>query len=292
MPPPEGGGAYFLVALPMPGFSDPGDAWLEARSRLPYAARPVGDDEWRSYWETVSNNGHSRSLESTALGEQVVAHLLDTRALRAGDSVLDVGCGTGQYALIFARHARKVCGLDISGKILGMLQDDAGRRGIGNVEVAVSKWSDFAPREKYDLVFSSFCPAVSGPAELVKMERLSRRSCCYVASAGGPRGMLYELWEALAGEDFSAECHTVSYPAALLRACGRRPGMRYFIDEQAGPLPAGAVIDNFKAYFRMFMDVDARKEKTIREFVTGRYESPYGERRQSMAVGVVTWDVT
>jgi SAM-dependent methyltransferase len=275
----------------MPRFPAPYYAWLEACSSLPYAVRPVKDDAWRSYWEVVTRNGHRDSSDGTVLNAEIVAYLRAINKFRPGDSVLDVGCGMGQYSMLFARDAKKVCGLDISAEILELLRDDASKKGINNIDVAVSKWSDYAPRGKYDLVFSSFCPAVNGPAELMKMERLSSRSCCYVASAGGPRGVLYELWEALAGETFSADSNKVSYPLELLRACGRKPEINYFTEERSGPMPAGAVIDNFKAYFRMFMDVDRQKEKFISEFVQNYYDRDISEKKPGMVVGVVSWEV-
>lgn len=267
-------------------------AWIEARSCLPYNARPVKDEAWRSYWEVVTRNGHCDSPDETALNTEIVAYLRGIDKFRPGDAILDVGCGMGQYSMLFAHDAIKVRGLDISADILGLLRDDASRKGISNIDVAISKWDDYASTEKYDLVFSSFCPAVNGPAELLKMERHSRRSCCYVASAGGgARGVLYEIWEALTGETFSGDGYKVSYPLEMLRACGRKPEIKYFTEERSGSMPAGAVIDNFKAYFRMFMDVDIQKEQFISEFVQNYYDRDISEKKLGMAVGVVSWEV-
>lgn len=49
----------------------------------------------------------------------------------SGKSVLDVGCGSGEYSLAFAqRGAGEVVGLDISESMLGMCREVAARKGV------------------------------------------------------------------------------------------------------------------------------------------------------------------
>jgi len=50
------------------------------------------------------------------------------------DTVLDFGCGTGGIALNLAKYSRKVIGVDISQKMLDVLEENAGTHGINNVE--------------------------------------------------------------------------------------------------------------------------------------------------------------
>lgn len=72
--------------------------------------------------------------------------------LRGGDTVLDVGCGTGRYTLPLARRCERVVALDASPAMLEHLEARLRREGISNVESSrVSVPEDLRGRsEAYD----------------------------------------------------------------------------------------------------------------------------------------------
>jgi arsenite methyltransferase len=72
--------------------------------------------------------------------------------LRAGDTVADIGAGTGYFTLRFARHAGKVYAVDIDEKLLGMLREKAPE----NVDVVLAAPDDpKLPPASADVIF--FC---------------------------------------------------------------------------------------------------------------------------------------
>lgn len=85
--------------------------------------------------------------------------LLTAAAVREGDRVLDVGCGTGQTTRLAARRSRsgQVLGLDLSGPMLARARDTAEREGLGNVsfEAGDAQAHAFTP-ETFDVVISRF----------------------------------------------------------------------------------------------------------------------------------------
>lgn len=64
-------------------------------------------DEW--YLEHSSHN-----FDSPEFVREHFDAARETLALRPGDHILDAGCGTGSYALEFARRGYRVTGLDVS----------------------------------------------------------------------------------------------------------------------------------------------------------------------------------
>jgi SAM-dependent methyltransferase len=62
-------------------------------------------------------------------------HIFRAAAIDADDRVLDIGCGTGQTALLAARQASRghVVGVDISAPMLERARADAAEQGIANV---------------------------------------------------------------------------------------------------------------------------------------------------------------
>jgi SAM-dependent methyltransferase len=90
-----------------------------------------------------------------------VAHLLQQAAApRAGERVLDVGCGTGATAIPFAAAVAPggaVTGVDISEPMLGQARQNIAAAGAGNISLVLAdaQVHRFAP-DSFDLVISRF----------------------------------------------------------------------------------------------------------------------------------------
>ncbi len=88
----------------------------------------------------------------------VSAALLDFAVPRAGEQVLDVGCGCGATTLQFARavgSSGRVKALDISGAMLAEGQARAAAAGITNIDW-VQADAATAPLNRFDLLTSAF----------------------------------------------------------------------------------------------------------------------------------------
>ncbi len=69
-------------------------------------------------------------------------------------SVLDVGCGSGRYAIALAgRGAERVVGVDVSESMIELARHESLKAGIeGRVEFTTSAFLDFESSERFDLV--------------------------------------------------------------------------------------------------------------------------------------------
>jgi SAM-dependent methyltransferase len=85
---------------------------------------------------------------------------MSSAALRAGERVLDVGCGCGHTSLELGRRvgARgRVQGIDISAPMLALARERAAQEGAGNVEFVLADAQTTAlERGRFDLIFSRF----------------------------------------------------------------------------------------------------------------------------------------
>jgi ubiquinone/menaquinone biosynthesis C-methylase UbiE len=76
--------------------------------------------------------GHSYLRYNFTKGsEQEVAFLLDLLKLRAGDRILDVGCGPGRHAVLLAQAGLNVTGVDVSLRFLEIAAEAARTAGVG-----------------------------------------------------------------------------------------------------------------------------------------------------------------
>jgi ubiquinone/menaquinone biosynthesis C-methylase UbiE len=91
--------------------------------------------------------------------EKDFATLFDPSLLPPRGQVLDLGCGEGLYALLFAAEGYRVTGVDISPTALAWARQRAAEQGISNVHFTlgdVTAPTGFA-RAGFDLVLSVHC---------------------------------------------------------------------------------------------------------------------------------------
>lgn len=70
-------------------------------------------------------------------------------------TVLDLGAGVGLWAFRFAPLVEKVTAVEYTPELAAIGRDEAGRRGLGNVEFVVSAVEDYAAPAPCDMVFIS-----------------------------------------------------------------------------------------------------------------------------------------
>jgi predicted RNA methylase len=111
-----------------------------------------------------------------------VTRLLTENGYLPGHTVLDIGGGTGRYALPFAKVARSVTITDLSSGMLQHARQNAQKEGLQNIsyekldwdkaEIAGSKYE-----KSHDIVFASMCPAVRSKSGLMKMIAAAKKGC-------------------------------------------------------------------------------------------------------------------
>ena len=146
------------------------DIWEMAISHSPYHRFPVDRQRLVQHWNEVSRDYDSEAM--SLIDERIFGLLEGMSVLSGGGSALDIGCGTGSLTSMIAPRFSRVLGVDISP---GMLSVAKGRcAGQGNVELLCQSWEEFVPPQRYDLVFSSFCPAVDDLSSVMRMDAMSR----------------------------------------------------------------------------------------------------------------------
>jgi SAM-dependent methyltransferase len=125
--------------------------------------------------------------------------------LRPGDTVLDIGAGSGRFAIPFARAAASVTALEPSASRAALLRD-------AGINVIEARWEE-ARVEPHDVAFCSH--AMYGSPDLAafvrKMERSARRLCILVMRMPAHDGVLAELSRRLYGQPHDSPNFWVGY---------------------------------------------------------------------------------
>ena len=149
-----------------------------------------------------------------------------------GRKVLDIGCGTGVYALRLAKPAKYACGVDSSPEMLKLFRAERRRRGIGNASCLLSSWKTMPASRlagRFDVALASMTMAIKNKTDILKMEKAARERCVYIGWAGLRRNALLEKVYARHGVKYQAP----EGAAAVLKALeelGRKPAVRYIRD--------------------------------------------------------------
>lgn len=150
----------------------------------------------RQFWESKAPGYPLPFEEKTFARTSAVIDILAEKGLLAkGMKVLDIGCGTGAFALPLAQRGATVAVLDISDSMLKRLAGEAQRLHIDLGRAIRSSWKEIDIREDdlegaFDLALTAFSAAVETEEDFLKMERCSTEWCCFIASGKTHRSHL------------------------------------------------------------------------------------------------------
>jgi SAM-dependent methyltransferase len=135
----------------MASVSDDGGYQLETYHGLELRSDPV-------------DRGDERDFVGVGPASHTLARLTIRRHVR---SALDLGTGTGLQALLAARHAERVIGVDISERALELAKLNARQNRVENVEWRLGSWLEPVRGERFDLVLTNPPYVISPESELI-----------------------------------------------------------------------------------------------------------------------------
>ena len=152
----------------------------------------------RLFWEHKAP-GYPHPFEEDILSftEAVSGIIEETTLPVKGAKILDIGCGTGAFALPLALQGASVTALDISENMLKRLTAEAQHRGIHGVKTIRASWKNIDPYNAglsghFDVVLSALSIAVGTKKDILKMDECSKQWCICIASGKIRRGALCE----------------------------------------------------------------------------------------------------
>lgn len=151
-----------------------------------------------------------------------------------GARLLDIGCGTGVYALQLAASAAGVTGVDSSAAMLKVFRAQRRARRIENASCVRAGWGRLPVsrvRGRYTIALASMTAAVKTRADVLKMEAAAPLRV-YIGWAGVRRNALLEKVYAAHGLAYRAP-EGAERLLGILRALGRRPRTVYLEDSWA-----------------------------------------------------------
>lgn len=136
-----------------------------------HSIRMPSESRMHSTWERGSYDDIGRNYLSLA------AHLVEATEVRAEDTVLDIGCGTGNLAITAARRGATVTGVDITPAMLEAAEENATIAGVEDIDWQEGDATDLPVEDdSFDVTLSSLGhmygdPPDAAAAELVRVTK-------------------------------------------------------------------------------------------------------------------------
>ncbi|MDP9023057.1 MAG: class I SAM-dependent methyltransferase [Actinomycetota bacterium] len=154
--------------------------------------RPAGGDVGPEFWDRRAARYADR-VAGTAERDPFLRRV--RRRCGRRTTVVDVGAGTGRFALALAPVVGRVIAVDQSPRMLELLRGEADRRGLSNVETCHGRWEDVTGIVGDVVVCSYVLPVVTDVAAFIdKLDAAARRRV-FVYLSGASADLVHDhLW--------------------------------------------------------------------------------------------------
>jgi ubiquinone/menaquinone biosynthesis C-methylase UbiE len=226
----------------------------------------------KSTWEAGDFGQIARSIETVA--EEFMAQL----PLRRGAAVLDVACGTGNLAVIAARHGCKVAGIDIAANLIAQARARAAEAGL-QIDFAEGDAEALSFADgRFDLAASMFGVMFTPQPDVATAElrRVTRPGGQIALANWTPEGFIGKMFQVF-------KKHLPPLPASVPSpmAWGDEPTVRERLKSgftnvrlarrialMRYPFPPAETVEHFRQYYgptlKAFASLDAAAQEALR----------------------------
>ena len=189
-------------------------------------ARRAADDA--SHWDERAKTYHKASLPPSPY----VTEFIEYAGIEDGDSVFDMGAGTGAVSIPLAANGHEVLACDFSEGMLSVLRKEAEKNGIV-VQTKLLSWADdwekkgIAPKS-FDVATASRSIATADLRDsLSKLSGVAKRRCAITLPVGPSPRTDDAILKAIG---MSSEVgHDFAYAFMILMEMGYLPEVRYIL---------------------------------------------------------------
>ncbi len=177
------------------------DHWGESQENL--------EDHWKKKAQAFSHDIEKRwSSRPDSSRDFLVSKL---RGIPEA-TLVDVGAGTGAWAILAARHTASVTAVDRSPGMIEVMRENLDKAGISNVQIVQGAWPDVevAPHD-FSLCSHAMYSALDLPAFIRKMVAVTRRTCFLLIRAPALDALMAEFARMVLGHPHDSPNFVIAY---------------------------------------------------------------------------------
>jgi len=229
--------------------------------------------------------------------ERAVKVLNGQKLIDKDSVVLDLGCGTGTFALPLAKIVKHLDAVDISAQMTAFLREKMEKEKVMNIRIIQKDWLDFTREnngERYDLVLSSLNPNMYNGQAILEMTKLSKRACLFSSPYKRTEdSIVRDLDDLILGTATKPEidCRAIIYPFNILYYLGYNPKLEYVEGDWTTREAPEEAIKRLTMRYEGFMEVTGEIKNKIKDFVYARQKGGIFEQYTLWHIGLLIWKV-
>ncbi|MFA7063266.1 MAG: class I SAM-dependent methyltransferase [Methanomethylophilus sp.] len=262
-----------------------------AEIRAQWHCRETDSTASAAKWDALSADFAEHPLP-TEDNDKFMALLHDTYRGGSG-TALDIGCGTGQYALAIAPKFQQVTGVDISEGMIRHAQQNAEQSGLNRVSFQVSDWehlpaTDPLLTQRYDLVLGHMTSAIDSAAALERMCMVCR-GMCYLSKPSRRHDPISDRVRELAGLRPRNDPDMIPNIFSMLWYLGYDPKIEYWNTKWNSKRPLGVATAFYLNDLRESAPVTLETEEKIRDYLQSQAKNDIVQEDAEVLITNVYW---
>ena len=241
--------------------------WASAVNPAGINERKKIADRWNAYYSYLASGQAHTEYHVDREAVELADFMLREGIIKFGDKIIDIGAGSGKYSIELAKRHTSVVALDSSEDSLELLKKYAQQTSVTDVACVPMYWEDLDTEtryKKYDVSFSSMCPAICTFDEIERMEKITKRTACLISvSRGSYEKHRREIMRLMNVKPRGMTTETVYYYNALYLN-GRCPSVKTWSVSGSYSISLDSFIERYLVYLKLF-DVDERMASPMLE---------------------------
>ena len=271
-------------------------AWAHAMEQTEYFSLDKSTpDQLPGIWDKLSVTYDDALGSDTTRVERTLEILERLGALTAHTVAIDIGCGTGSFALELAQRCKLVYALDNSTQMLGRLCSKA--QGASNIVPILSDWRTIEPAaldSRINLALSCLNPAINDFESLDKMNAVSNDWCCYINALGnsvGTNTTRNELQEIIFGRALkSMSGNSVTFARNIIEAVGYETELWDIPCAWNRSVGKDSAVEEIINDYSRYIQIGNETKRQIEAYVESKLDDKgLYTQAVSTTLGVVTW---
>ncbi|RYG72945.1 class I SAM-dependent methyltransferase [Lentibacillus lipolyticus] len=240
-------------------------------------------------WDQKAEMFYRNQVTGSTYYNRAVPRLLEQKGIVTPSStLLDIGAGSGRYAIPFAQICQSVHALDLSSEMLRYMQQEIEKHNLTNIHMTKSAWPTAEEIGEFDIAFAAMCPATRSIEALREMSKTASKYgviCQFTASTDRVMEALKEHY--VIDTDPKGPHHNRNILQAyfnILWELGYEPEISYLRDTFEVHMTITEAVDTYRKRY------DQAEAEQIRKVINTIQQDGMINNRKYTTLAVISWE--